>query len=47
MVDPATGEKDANTLAALRDGFGHQDCGVYLVVTKGGWLNQDDTVEVL
>jgi len=47
MVDPNTAEKDANTLAALRDGFGHQDCGVYMVVTKGGWLNQDDPVEVL
>lgn len=47
MVDPETGEKDANTLAALRDGFGHTDCGVYAVVTKSGLVQQDDLVEVL
>lgn len=47
MVDPETGEKDANTLAALRDGFGHTDCGVYAVVTKSGLVQQTDTIEVL
>jgi uncharacterized protein YcbX len=47
MANPETGEKDANTLAALRDGFGHQDCGVYAVVLRGGSLRQGDPVEVL
>ncbi|MDP7185031.1 MAG: MOSC domain-containing protein [Paracoccaceae bacterium] len=46
MANPETGEKDANTLAGLRDGFGHTDCGVYLVVQKGGWLKQDAEIEV-
>ena len=47
MSNPETGEKDANTLAALRDGFGHQDCGVYTVVTKSGLVQEGDKVEVI
>ncbi len=47
MANPETGEKDANTLAALRDGFGHQDCGVYAVVTKAGQVQEGDKVEVI
>jgi len=47
MANPETGEKDANTLAALRDGFGHTDFGVYAVVTKSGLVQQDDVVKVL
>lgn len=47
MANPETGEKDANTLAALRDGFGRTDCGVYAVVLKDGLVCQDDQVEVL
>jgi len=46
-ANPETGEKDANTLAALRDGFGHQNCGVYAVVLKSGLVQQGDKVEVL
>ena len=47
MSNPDTGEKDANTLAALRDGFGHQNCGVYAVVLKSGLVQQGDQIEVL
>ena len=46
-ASPDTGEKDANTLAALRDGFGHQDCGVYLVVLRDGPVQTGDPVEIL
>lgn len=35
-VDPATGLPNADTLGALEAGFGHQDFGVYAVVTQSG-----------
>lgn len=47
MANPESGVKDANTLSALRDGFGHQDCGVYVTVTKSGAVRQGDKIEVL
>lgn len=47
MANPTTGVKDANTLAALRDGFGHQDCGVYVTVTRSGAIKAGDKIEVL
>ena len=46
-ANPETGMRDANILAALRDGFGHQEMGVYAVVSKGGTIRQGDTIEVL
>lgn len=46
-ANPETGMRDADTLAALKGGFGHQDCGVYLRVTSGGRLNEGDALEVL
>ena len=33
-VDPATGISDADTLGALRAGWGHQDFGVYAEVHR-------------
>ena len=42
-----TGERDADTLGALKAGWGHQQFGVYAVVTKTGDLRQGDTFEVL
>jgi len=42
-----TGERDADTLAALNNGWGHQDFGVYGVITKTGDLRQGDSIEVL
>ena len=42
-----TGARDADTLGALKDGWGHQDFGVYAVVVKTGDLRQGDTIEVL
>lgn len=45
-ANPETGERDENTLAALRDGFGHQNCGVYAKVAAGGLVQQGDTLQV-
>ncbi|UYV38005.1 MOSC domain-containing protein [Rhodobacteraceae bacterium D3-12] len=46
-ANPATGERDANTLGALRDGWNHQEMGVYATVTKSGTITVEDQVEVL
>ncbi len=42
-----TGEVDADTLKALNDGFGHQDCGLYARVRKSGTVRAGDTLKVL
>ncbi len=47
MANPTTGQRDADTLAALNDGFGHQDFGVYAKVIEGGQINTNDMAEVL
>jgi uncharacterized protein YcbX len=41
-VNPSTGQPDADTLGAMERGFGHQDFGVYAVVTNGGLIATDD-----
>lgn len=41
-VDPNSGLRDADTLGGLQRGYGHQDFGVYAVVTKGGRISTDD-----
>lgn len=46
-ANPITGKRDADTLGALNQGWGHQDFGVYGEVTKGGDLRLGDTIEVL
>lgn len=46
-VDPATGEVDGDTLAALREVVGQQDFGVYGFVLEDGEITQGDRVEVL
>lgn len=43
-ANPETGERDADTLAALRDGWGHTDFGVYATVTRGGPVAEGDAV---
>jgi len=45
--NPNTGKRDVDTLAALDTGWGHQEFGVYAVVTKSGTLNVGDTAQVL
>lgn len=44
-ANPATGERDADTLGALDSFCGHQDFGIYAVVTKTGDITTGDTVE--
>ena len=46
-ASPETGKRDADTLRALHEGFGHRNCGVYLKVTKGGDIQEGMTFEVL
>jgi uncharacterized protein YcbX len=43
-VDPATGERDADTLGALEAGWGHRDFGVYAEVVDGGRVAVGDAV---
>ena len=46
-ANPATGERDADTLGALKAHLGAQEFGVYAVVTQAGEIAVQDTAEVL
>ncbi len=46
-VNPKSGERDADTLAALRDNWNHQNFGVYAEVIQGGKISLGDTAEVI
>ncbi|MEB8387586.1 MOSC domain-containing protein [Rhodobacteraceae bacterium KMM 6894] len=46
-ANPATGQRDADTLGALKSNYGHQEFGVYGVVTQGGTIAVGDTIEVI
>jgi len=46
-VDPATGLVDADTLGALRAGWGHQHFGVYVRVKTGGRVARGDAATLL
>lgn len=46
-ANPTTGRRDVDTLTALRDGWGHQNFGVYAEVTTGGTIAVGDRFEVL
>ncbi|GHF00848.1 molybdenum cofactor biosysynthesis protein [Aliiroseovarius zhejiangensis] len=46
-ANPNTGERDADTLGALEQGWGHQEFGVYGYVTKPGAIHIDSPVEVI
>ncbi|MFG5381000.1 MOSC domain-containing protein [Yoonia sp. R2-816] len=45
-ANPRTGQRDTDTLAVLRDGWDHQNFGVYATVIKGGKVGLNDTVKV-
>jgi len=47
MANPKTGERDAETLAALQAGWGHQDFGVAMVVVEAGEVTCGDEMVVL
>lgn len=46
-ANPATGERDADTLGALNALHGAQEFGIYARVIDGGTIRQGDSVEVL
>lgn len=46
-VNPETGVEDADTLAALEEGWGHKDLGTYAIVTTPGCITTGDRVELL
>ncbi|MCB2136953.1 MAG: MOSC domain-containing protein [Rhodobacteraceae bacterium] len=46
-ANPATGQRDADTLTALRAMCGHQDFGVYAKVLQGGEVRLGDALELL
>jgi uncharacterized protein YcbX len=41
-VDPDTGERDIDVCAALHDLYGHVHCGLYLHVSEGGRVAEND-----
>ncbi len=45
-ANPETGVVDVDTLAVLRDRWGHQDFGVYGEVLSGGQVSVGDTVQL-
>ncbi len=46
-ANPQTGERDADTLKALNENWGHQDFSVYAEVVTGGDIKLGDSVKVL
>uniref|UniRef100_UPI0040482000 MOSC domain-containing protein n=1 Tax=Yoonia sp. TaxID=2212373 RepID=UPI0040482000 len=44
---PHSGRRDADTLAALRDNWKHQNFGLYAEVIQGGKIDLGDTAEVI
>ena len=46
-ASPTTGQRDLDTLGALRDGWDHQNFGVYAKVITSGTIALGDTYEVL
>jgi hypothetical protein len=46
-ADPETGRRDADTLGALKQGWGHTQFGVYATVAEGGEIEAGEPVEIL
>lgn len=46
MANPETGLRDADTLAALEQGWGHQDFGVNVLAKSSGTLSVGDVVHL-
>ncbi|PVA06465.1 MOSC domain-containing protein [Thalassorhabdomicrobium marinisediminis] len=46
-ANPASGDRDVDTISVLKTGFGHQNFGVYAVVTQDGPVAVGDAAEVL
>jgi uncharacterized protein YcbX len=45
-ANPETGQRDANLLRLLEDGYGHRDFGVYGTVRSGGSLHRGNEVQL-
>ncbi|MDE0588490.1 MOSC domain-containing protein [Halocynthiibacter sp. C4] len=45
-ANPDTGDRDLDTLGALKQNWGHTDFGVFAEVTKGGTISVSDKVEI-
>ncbi|MCI0466933.1 MAG: MOSC domain-containing protein [Beijerinckiaceae bacterium] len=45
-VDPGSGARDMDVVQALREGFGHIDCGIYARVSQGGTLRPGDAAAI-
>ena len=41
-VDPVTGDRDFELVAALYEHYGHMNCGLYVTVTNGGLVAEGD-----
>jgi uncharacterized protein YcbX len=46
-ANPRTGKRDADTLGALKDGWNHQNFGLYARVIESGEISIEDTLELL
>ncbi len=46
-ANPETGVRDADTLAVLRQGWGHQDFGIYAEVVTSGNVSVGDLLEIM
>ena len=46
-ANPETGERDADTLGALNDGWNHQNFGLYARVIQSGEISIEDKLELL
>lgn len=46
-ANPLTGQQDADTLGALKSGWGHHEFGVYGYVIKPGSVHIDSPVELI
>lgn len=46
-ANPVTGERDADTLGALEQGWGHRNFGIYAEVIQDGDVSDGDKIEVL
>ncbi len=45
-VDPATGERDMDVVAALHANYGHMFCGIYVSIVEGGRVGEGDAAEI-
>ncbi len=45
-VDPSNGIRDLGMVGALERAFGHHDCGVYALITRGGTIRLGDRLSV-